>query len=289
MNENNENNENNESDHLSKLKKKKSTFIIQEHINENLSFEEILFQIKIILTNKTFQLENWIHSLMAGSLTAVHYWCADYMRNALEIEDQKLIFISYTIVCIFGPLLGMFLISFVNYFFGSYESENAPLILFFLQLIGGVFGIFSVLMNDLFSFCFCLMICLIFNISATTFIQGSILLSVGIELTGMANSIANLTQIIFVSGPSPVLYGAINDFFYPKGMKKIGMLTIMIIYFFASFLSFIHYLILKNKKNNENIIKNVEMCEKSDMFNLDNKLNEKKDLKNDEHNKSKDS
>ena len=31
------------------------------------------------------------------------------------------------------------------------------------------------------------------------------------------------------------------------------------------------------------------MCEKSDMFNLDNKLNEKKDLKNDEHNKSKDS
>ena len=228
---------------------------------------------------------------MSGSLSAVHYWCADYMRNALEINDPKLIFISYTIVCMIGPLLGIFLISFINYFVGSYESKNAPLILFFLQLIGGFFGILSVLMNNLFSFCFCLMVCLIFNISATTFIQGAILLSVGIELTGMANSIANLTQIIFVSGPSPVLYGAINDIFYIKGMKKIGMLTMMIIHFFTSFLCFIHYLILKNKdnKDNKNIIKQVEICEKKDLLNLDNKLNENNDIKNDEHNKSKDS
>ena len=255
-----------------KLRKKNSSFLIQDSINENLTLEEIISQIKLIIKNKIFQLENSILAIMSGSLTAIHYWCSDYMRNALNINDQKKIFISYTFICLIGPFLGMFLISFVNSFFGSYESKKAPLILFFLQFIGGIFGILSVINNTLFGFCFCLMGCLIFNISATTFIQGCILLSVGKELTGMANSIANLTQIIFVSGPSPLLYGAINDFFYPFGFKKIGMLVIMIIYSFASFLSFILYLILQ-KKNNGNKGNNVS--ENNDFIDSNDKTDDK--------------
>ena len=166
---------------------------------------------------------------MHGVNTAIHYWCADYMRSVIGVNDSKIIFISYTIVCVLGPFGAVFINSFISSFLkGGYDKPNAPKILFNLHIISSIFGLIIPFVRNLYSFCIVLMLFLIFDASDLTFVNGLIMNSVSSDLKGSAFSITNMFSMLVTSGPAPLIYGAVNDHFKPLGYYHYGMLFLMI-------------------------------------------------------------
>ena len=185
--------------------------------------------ITVIFTNKKFNIVNIIRAIMHGVNTAIHYWCADYMRHVIGVNDSKIIFISYTIVCVLGPFGAVFINSFVTSCLkGGYDKPNAPYLLFGLHVISSILGLILPFVVNLYSFCFILMSFLIFDASDLTFVNGLIMNSVSSDLKGNAFSITNMFSMLITSGPAPLIYGAVNDYFKPYGHQNYGMLFLMI-------------------------------------------------------------
>ena len=196
---------------------------------EEKSKISVFQNITTIFTNKKFNIINLTRSIMHGVNTAIHYWCADYMRHVIGINDSKIIFISYTIVCVLGPFGAVFINSFVSSVLkGGYDKPNAPYILFGLHIISSICGLIIPFVVNLYSFCIILMLFLIFDASDLTFVNGLIMNSVSSDLKGSAFSLTNMFSMLITSGPSPLIYGAVNDYFKPFGHNNYGMLFLMI-------------------------------------------------------------
>ena len=60
-------------------------------------------ELTYILRNNLFLIGALVRSILLGVNTAFHYWISDYMRNGLNINDSRVIFISYTLMNIGGP------------------------------------------------------------------------------------------------------------------------------------------------------------------------------------------
>lgn len=179
------------------------------------------------LTSPIFQVANWTRGIIDGFLTAVHYWCADYIRNALGVNDAKLIFLSYTTACIAGPVIGGFVGQIVNHLYGSYENPGAPYVCIGLQVLVTIFGISATFMSNLYTFVGCLTLFLCFVSSVLSLCIGFLIVSVRPGLKSISNAISNITMMFLLSGTSPMIYGAINDYFKPKGLNRMAMRFIM--------------------------------------------------------------
>jgi len=179
------------------------------------------------LTSPIFQVANWTRGIIDGFLTAVHYWCADYIRNALGVNDAKLIFLSYTTACIAGPVIGGFVGQIVNHLCGSYENPGAPYVCIGLQVLVTIFGISATFMPNLYTFVGCLTLFLCFVSSVLSLCIGFLIVSVRPGLKSISNAISNITMMFLLSGTSPIIYGAINDYFKPKGLNRMAMRFIM--------------------------------------------------------------
>ena len=179
------------------------------------------------LTSPIFQVANWTRGIIDGFLTAVHYWCADYIRNALGVNDAKLIFLSYTTACITGPVIGGFVGQLVNHFYGSYENPGAPYVCIGLQILVTIFGISATFMSNLYTFVGCLTLFLCFVSSVLSLCIGFLIVSVRPGLKSISNAISNITMMFLLSGTSPMIYGAVNDYFKPKGLNRMAMRFIM--------------------------------------------------------------
>lgn len=183
-------------------------------------------EFKYIMRNPLFINGALGRSILLGVNTAFHYWISDYMKNAIHIENPHVIFWSYTLMNIGGPVGGVFAGSFIQYFFGGYENKHSASVLLATHFISCIFGMLIPFMEGLYSFCAMVLLYLIFNSSSLPMIQGIIITSVSTELKGTAFSIANLFTMMLTSGPAPVFYGFINDTFH--GHKNAGMLAIML-------------------------------------------------------------
>jgi len=192
--------------------------------DEEKSYFQEMFE---CLTSPIFQVANWTRGIIDGFLTAVHYWCADYIRNALGVNDAKLIFLSYTTACIAGPVIGGFVGQIVNHIYGSYENPGAPYVCIGLQVLVTIFGISSTFMPNLYSFVGCLTLFLCFVSSVLSLCIGFLIVSVRPGLKSISNAISNITMMFLLSGTSPMIYGAINDYFKPKGLNRMAMRFIM--------------------------------------------------------------
>ena len=212
------------------IKKKESVsiFEVRKSLTKSSKNEQSTFaQAKAIITNPVFFFSNLARAILQGVNTALHYWISDYMRTALNIEDKSLILFAYTIVSIAGPIGGILASGFSNFFLGGYEHKHAPLALLMFHIITCVCGLCIPFMGGLYSFCGATMMFLVFSSSAVPMIHGIILNSVGPKLKGMAFSITNFTTMLLTSGPYPVMYGAVNDYFKPEH-KNYAMLAIML-------------------------------------------------------------
>ena len=161
-----------------------------------------------------------------GINTAFHYWISDYMKNALEIEDSKLIFASYTIMNILGPTGGILAGHILTKIFGNYENKKAGNGIILFHIIACSFGLMIPFMSEIYLFCTMTVLYFIFNSATLSMLHGIIITSVSPELKGTAFGFSNLFSSLLASGPSPVLYGAVNDAF-KESSKSIAMIALM--------------------------------------------------------------
>ena len=185
-----------------------------------------LADFKEIIINFVFINSVLVRAILFGVNTALHFWISDYMRSVLFVEDKRVIFVSYTIIAVSGPIGGVLASSIVSKFLGGYEHKNSAHILLFLHCMTCSIGLFIPFMKQLYPFCFITTMYLVFSSSALPIVQGIIITSVPAKLKGTAFSIANLVQILCTSGPAPFLYGVINDS-YKHVFPGMAMLFIM--------------------------------------------------------------
>lgn len=202
------------------------------------SDSNLFTQVCTILKNPSFHCAAWSKVFCNGSQSCIHFWTADFMRNRLGVDSAR-VFFSYTVMSVAGPCIGFIISPILNKTFGSYETKHAPYVLFGLHLITTCFGLAATLVNH-FLF-FCVSLCLFFGLLSLclSMIHGCIMFAVGPELKALAYSMANVGTNIIGAGTFPTIYGAMNDFCYPRGIKFGGMLSIMIINGASSVLSFI--------------------------------------------------
>ena len=228
-----------------------SIFQIQQVSSNDASSSKRTYfnELNHILRNNLFLIGAFVRSILLGVNTAFHYWISDYMRNGLDINDSRVIFVSYTLMNIGGPIGGVLAGTFVNFFFGGYENRHSGTVLLVTHIISCVFGMLIPFMFTLYSFCGMTLMYLIFNSSALPMIQGIIITSVSAELKGTAFSIANLFTMALTSGPAPFFYGAVNDLYHDTPHKNRGMIAIMLCCCFGILLMLIMAIIRYRRYN----------------------------------------
>lgn len=218
-----------------------------------------------VLSNFVFVNGIIVRSILFGVNTALHFWISDYMRTVLFIQDKKIIFISYTIIAVSGPIGGVLASSIVSKFLGGYEHKNSAYVLLALHCITCAFGLFIPFMNMLYPFCIMTTLYLVFSSAALPIVQGIIITSVDTKLKGTAFSLANLVTMLCTSGPAPVLYGIVNDK-YKNAFPGMGMLFIMVCacvgIVFIVFLSICRY---RKMIRDEKVKKLIEKTKKEQM------------------------
>jgi MFS family permease len=197
-----------------------------KHSNSNKAKSTFIVDLIELINNFVFVNGIIVRAILFGVNTALHFWISDYMRTVLSIQDTKIIFISYTIIAVSGPIGGVLASSIVSTFLGGYEHKNSSYVLLVLHCITCAFGLFIPFMNMLYPFCIMATLYLVFSSAALPIVQGIIITSVDTKLKGTAFSIANLVTMLCTSGPAPVLYGIVNDK-YKNVFQGMGMLFIM--------------------------------------------------------------
>jgi len=206
-----------------------SVFEEKEDLGSGQKKEEPSFisDMKELLTNATFLTSSWIRAVIYGVNTAFHFWIADYMRTVLNINSPSKIFISYTIIALAGPIGGVLCNAIINPWMGGYESQRSSYALLFLHLTSCVFGVAFPLFMGLTEFSILCAMYLVFNSAMLSILQGVIVSSISPRLKSTGFSLTNIVTMLVTSGPSPVIYGYINDK-YKTYYKPLAMLCTML-------------------------------------------------------------
>ena len=170
------------------------------------------------------------------------------MRNIVKCEPYTITF-SYAIICISGPLGGIIANYLLKPVLGSYESKKASWPLVVLQIIASIFAISIGLMRTVLSITIITILFLIFNSSVIALIQGILISCVDKSLSGTGFAFANACTQILTAGPTPMVYGVINDTFKEK-YPWLAMCFIMSLNLIAVPL-LIYLAVLRNRKFDE--------------------------------------
>lgn len=179
-----------------------------------------------IIKQKVFLFSALALSNLFFIITAIQYWASDYEKNIFRPEDENQIFLSFAIVCITSPTLGLFFGGFISSKTGGYEAKHSILICFIFGLLAGLVSIPVPFANDIFTFTLLLWIVLFFGGAILPNIIGIIMTSLPHHLRGSANSMTNVITNLFGYLPAPAAYGFIYNNtknFHPR----IAMIVIM--------------------------------------------------------------
>ena len=225
--------------------------VFEEHEDKETNVDRNYFtNLYLLFHNPLYIISLICRSIIRGLITCLHYWLSDFMRNVVQCEPFT-ITISYAIICISGPLGGIIANYLLKPVLGSYESRKASWPLVVLQIIASVFGICIGLMKQVLSITIVTIIFLIFNSSVIALIQGILISCVDKSLSGTGFAFANACTQILTAGPTPMVYGVINDKFKEK-YPWLAMCCIMSINLIAVPL-LIYLAILRNKKFDEEL------------------------------------
>ena len=143
-------------------------------------------------------------------ITGIQYWVSDYLVSELKISE-KTVFITFAIVSITGPVLGVVIGGNVTTALGGYNSKSA----LYLALIIATLCLCSAspiaFIDNYYLFIALLWLLLFFGGSILPCLTGIMLNCVDKELKTTANSIANLSYNLFGFLPAPTIYGLIYD------------------------------------------------------------------------------
>ena len=225
------------------------TIFEEQEIIKNNKERNYFLDLMSLLKNPLYVLSLICRSIIRGLITCLHYWFSDFLRNLLKDEKPLTITISYAIICFTGPFGGIIANYILKPFFGSYESRKSSFPLIILQIIASVFAITIGLMRSLITICLSTILFLIFNSSVIALVQGILISCVDKNLSATGFAFANACTQILTAGPTPMIYGMINDRFKDK-YPWLAMCSIMSLNLLAVPL-LIYLAILRNKKFDE--------------------------------------
>lgn len=188
-------------------------------------------------------------------ITAVQYWGSDYMENVLGVKDKHYRMLSFSIVCITSPTLGVILGGWVISRIGGYESKHSILVCFIFGILAGLFSIPVPLVDDLLSFTGYLWLVLFFGGAIVPAMTGILISTLPKHLRGPANSITCLISNSLGYLPAPYVYGALNNYFgaeYPRRAFMVIMyysLTGVVFIIIAMYFRYSNFNRLNKNKN----------------------------------------
>ena len=201
-----------------------------------------------LLSNPLYIFSLISRCIIHGLNTCLHYWFSDFLRTVIK-EKQIYVTISYSIICLAGPLGGIITNYLLKPYIGNYESRKSSWPIVFLQLIGSIFAINIGLMKTTIRACIITVIFLIFNSSALPLIQGILISCTEKNLYATAFAFASTCTQLGTAGTTPMIYGMINDK-YKNKYPWLAMVSMMSLNLFAVPL-LIFLAILRNKKFDE--------------------------------------
>ena len=223
--------------------------VFEEHEIKDINTDRKYFtKIYLLSHNPLYIISLICRSIVRGLITCLHYWFADFLGNVVKCEPIT-ITMSYAIICISGPLGGTIASALLKPVLGSYESRKASWPLVILHIIASIFAISIGLMKSVLSITIVTILFLIFNSSVIALIQGILISCVDKSLSGTGFAFANACTQVLTAGPTPMVYGVINDTFKEK-YPWLAMCCIMSINLIAVPL-LIYLAILRNRKFDE--------------------------------------
>ena len=189
------------------------TIYEEKELNENDKKVNYFIDLAQLLQNPLYIISLICRSIIRGLISCLHYWFSDFLKNLFKGEDPLTITICYATISFLGPLGGIVTNALLKPFFRSYESRKSSWPLVILQIIASFFAISIGLMRSLLSICFVTIIFLIFNSSVIALIQGILISCVEENLSGTGFALAYACTQILTAGPTPMIYGLINDRF----------------------------------------------------------------------------
>ncbi len=257
----------------SNKKKRTSCTIFEEQETNNDN--NYCLDLALLLQNPLYILSLISRSIIRGLITCLHYWFSDFLRNLVKGEGPLTITFCYAIICFAGPFGGILANAILRPCFGSYESRKASWPLVIVQIIASIFAISIGLMRSLLTICIMTILFLIFNSSVVALIQGILLSCVDINLSATGFAFANVCTQILTAGPTPMIYGIINDRFKEK-YPWLAMFCIMSLNLFA--VPLLMYLaVLRNKKFEEN--ENAKSDKEKELVDIEDLNEEKQNIK----------
>ena len=234
------------------LNNKRSTSIFYiPNKNKNQENNSFCFNIFLILSNKIFICSVLYKSTTQFICSGIGFWLTDFLEKQLNVKDNLSKIISYIIVIIGGPCLGLFLGGFLGSLTGGYEKKKSVLLIFFLQLIASVVGSLIYFSKNVKNFNLIMCIFFIFNSAVIPVNTGLILWSIPKELKGLGNGINSLITTFLGKFPAPYIYGLIQQNFYYIN-NKIGMLFLMGIAYIGVLFLFLAFIFRNYSKENRN-------------------------------------
>lgn len=194
-----------------------SVFVEEDIENQGIDKEKegekvsLFTDLKLLAKNPVFVIGSFCRCVIFGVNTGYHFWISDFMRNALNVNNPYVLFTSYTVICLTGPLGGVV----TNYIFkpciGNYYSRQSSWPLFFFQCLASFFAIAACLVKSIYFYVPVIISYFISNSCCLSILQGILVSCVEKRIAATGFTIANIFTQILTSGTTPVLYGVVND------------------------------------------------------------------------------
>jgi len=143
-------------------------------------------------------------------ITGIQYWVSDYLITTLKVEE-RVVFITFAIISITGPVLGVVVGGNVTAYLGGYNSKSALILTMVVSALCVCSAAPIAFLNSFPAFVALLWFLLFFGGSILPCMTGIMLNTVDKRLKTAANSIANLSYNLLGYLPAPSVYGLIYD------------------------------------------------------------------------------
>jgi MFS family permease len=196
-----------------------------------------------IISKPIFLLCNFTLACLFFILTVIQFQGSEYMETAMEVTNPESRLISFAIICLTSPTLGILGGSFLINFQGGYETRHSILICLIASVLSGLFTIPATFANNLFMFTLFLWCVLFFGAAIVPPLNGIIMSSLPRDLIATANSIVIMICNLFGFFPAPFLYATIKDLYgnnkSAQEQEKFAMKISLYYSMFGVFLLFI--------------------------------------------------
>ena len=141
-------------------------------------------------------------------ITGIEFWITDYMTTLLHQNADK-VYITFAIVCITAPTLGVLIGGYIIGNLGGYTDKRALQTCYHFSVIAGCCGLPLPIVNSFWLFTTLMWFTLFFGGSIMPGLTGILLSSIDEDSKEASNSITHFCYNLIGYLPAPVLYGIV--------------------------------------------------------------------------------